>query len=83
MITHAKVHAWGKDFNDSFDVLVRKGSESYCTVSIAFPGRDEEQDIGFAVTKHEILSEIMGALVFGYRNRQVEQINITFEHGEE
>ena len=83
MITHAKVHALGKDFNDSVDVFVRKGLESYYTVSISFPGRDDEQDIGFAVTKHEIFSEIMGALVFGYRNRQVEQINITFDYGEE
>ena len=83
MITHAKVHAWREGFNDSFDVFVRKGSESYYTVSIAFPGRDDEQVIGFAVTKHEILSEIMGALVFAYRNRPIEQLNITFDYGEE
>lgn len=84
MITHAKVHAWGEYFNDSFDVFVRrKNSELYYTVSISFPGRDDEQDIGFAVTKHEILSEIMGAIVFAYRSKHVEQINFTFDYGEE
>ena len=82
MITHAKVHAWGEGFNDSFDVFVHKHLELY-NVCISYPGYDEEQIVAFAVTKYEILSEIMGALVFAYRNRPIEQLNITFDYGEE
>jgi hypothetical protein len=81
-MTHVKVHAWGKGFNDSVDMHVRKNLVLY-NISVSFPRREEEQDVAFGVTEHEIFSEIMESLAYAYRNYQVEQINLTFDYEEE
>lgn len=81
-ITHVKVHAWGEGFNNSVDIFVRRNLVLY-NISVSFPGRDEEQDIAFGVTEHEIFSKIMESLAYAYRNDHVEQINLTFDYEEE
>lgn len=78
---HAKVHAWGDGFNDSFDVFVRRNRMLY-DIFFSLPGYEEEQRIA-CITKREIFQEIMEALAYGYRGSCLEQINITWDWEEE
>ena len=80
IIVHAKVHAWGEGFNDSFDIYVRKDNALY-NICFAFPGYEEEQRV-CGITKYEIFPEIMGALSYAYRISDPEQMNISWEYEE-
>ncbi len=77
-----KVHAYGKDVNDSYWITVTEHYVMY-DISIAYPGTGTSHPCA-CVPGYEVKHKIMALVGSLYEEQDVEQINLTWlydEHG--
>lgn len=87
--TKGKLHVWGTDdngepFNNSVDIVIEettRSKERRYNVGFAWPGQ-EEQWLG-RHPRDGIWPAVMRALSYGYRNCNVEHLNLSWFYDKE
>ena len=71
-----KVHAYGKDVNDSYWITVAEHYQMY-NISIVYPGTGTSYP-RVCVPGYEVKQEIMALVGSLYEEQDIEQINLTW-----